>query len=161
MVDYSKSKIYKIIDYTSDKIYIGSTCQNTISKRLAEHVHCYKKYLKGKYGYTTSFEIIKNSNFDIVLIESVNCSCKDELHAREAVHIKNEPTCINKSIPNNLKFLGKKQYQNEADKKRKTQRKTQLFYCDMCKCTVKQKGKITHMNTLKHSHNSLLGTVEK
>ena len=151
MVDYSKGKIYKIVDYTSENIYIGSTCQNTISKRLAEHVHSYKKYLNGKYGYNTSFDIIKNNNFDIILIESVNCSCKDELHAREAFHIENFSTCINKSMPKKFKTLGRKQYQIEYDEKRRNE----IFYCDTCKRTMYQKNKKKHINSLSHNHNTI------
>ena len=35
-MDYSKAKIYQIINDVSDDIYIGSTCQ-PLSKRMAEH----------------------------------------------------------------------------------------------------------------------------
>ena len=36
VMDYSKAKIYQIINDVSDDIYIGSTCQ-PLSKRVAEH----------------------------------------------------------------------------------------------------------------------------
>ena len=54
--------------------------------------------LIGQGKYITSFEVLKNKNYDIILLEKVPCDSKDELHARERYHIeKNE--CVNKFIP--------------------------------------------------------------
>ncbi len=97
-VDYSKGKIYQIIDYTNDNVYVGSTCEPTLARRLAGHVSNYKAYLNGKRHFTTSCKIIENNNFDIQLIEAFPCTSKDELHKREGYHIKNTPNCINKRI---------------------------------------------------------------
>jgi predicted GIY-YIG superfamily endonuclease len=36
MVNYGNGKVYKIINYTSDDIYVGSTCLQ-LSKRLSHH----------------------------------------------------------------------------------------------------------------------------
>ncbi len=97
-MNYSQGKIYKIVDNTTDNIYIGSTCQKYIRKRLSEHVSTYKGYLKGKRRYTSSAEIIKNGNYDIILIEDYPCMRKDQLHKRERYHIENNK-CVNKVIP--------------------------------------------------------------
>lgn len=62
-------------------IYIGSTCEPTLARRLTKHVGSYKCYLEGTYPYTTSFDIIKNNNYDIILLEKCeNITSKDELH---------------------------------------------------------------------------------
>ena len=53
-MNYSQGKIYKIVDNTTDNIYIGSTCQKYIRKRLSEHVYDYKGYLIGERNYRTS-----------------------------------------------------------------------------------------------------------
>jgi hypothetical protein len=96
MVNYQLGKIYKIVDNTSDKIYIGSTCEPTLARRLAKHTSNYKDYTNGgKTPYTTSFEIIKNDNYDIVLLES----CPYNI-------------CVNKKIPTRTekeykKYIGK------------------------------------------------------
>ena len=92
MPDYSKGKIYKIIDNTNGNIYIGSTTQ-PLSKRLTDH----KADLKKKYC-CSSFEIIKNDNYSIILIEEVNCENKEQLLRAERYHIENND-CINKNIP--------------------------------------------------------------
>ena len=59
MVNYGKSKIYKIQKIGGDsEIYIGSTSQS-LSMRKAGHSRDYKSYLRGKYHYTTSFKLIE------------------------------------------------------------------------------------------------------
>ena len=85
-IDYSKSKIYKIVDNSTDNIYIGSTCQ-TLALRLAGHVQKYKAVLKDSSDYTSSYEIIDNGDYDIILLESYPCGSKDELLARERYYI--------------------------------------------------------------------------
>ena len=96
-IDYNNSKIYKIIDNTNGNIYIGSTTQK-LSQRLGEHTRQYKKYCIGKFHYLSSFDIIKNMSYEIILIEEVNCSNKEQLLKIEREHIEaNE--CINIRIP--------------------------------------------------------------
>ena len=100
MVNYKNGKIYKIQCFVTNKIYIGSTSQFYLSQRLKDHVEDYIKYMRNpkKSKYITSFEVLKNKNYDIILLEKVPCDSKDELHARERYHIeKNE--CVNKLIP--------------------------------------------------------------
>ncbi len=99
MVNYSQAKVYKIVDNTNGNVYVGSTCEPTLARRLAKHVGNYKSYLNGNGSCLTSYQIIKNNDYDIVLIE--NCesiSSKDELKARERFYIENL-TCVNKNIP--------------------------------------------------------------
>jgi len=48
MPDFKQGKIYKIVDITSDKTYVGSTCQ-TLENRLSGHKYVtYSKVLKKK-----------------------------------------------------------------------------------------------------------------
>ena len=97
MPDYANSKIYKIICNATNEMYIGSTTQ-ALSKRLAEHVRDYKRYLNKKHNYVSSFLIIERGNYSIVLIEEVNCENKEQLHRTERVHIE-QNICVNKNIP--------------------------------------------------------------
>ena len=101
MVNYKYGKIYKITDNTTNKIYIGSTCKYYLSQRLSAHVEGYMKYLSKtnyKTHYVSSYEILKNKNYTITLLEKCPCDSKDELHARERYHIeKNE--CVNLLVP--------------------------------------------------------------
>ena len=97
MPDYSDSKVYKIVCNTSGKIYIGSTTQK-LCARLSQHVANYKDFVNGNRTNVTSFDVIKNKNYDIVLIESVQCGSKEELHRRER-HFIETLKCVNKCIP--------------------------------------------------------------
>jgi hypothetical protein len=94
---YSKGKVYKVVCNITGKVYIGSTCKE-LSNRLAGHRSAYKKHLAGKGNYVSSFEIIKNGNYDIVLLELVNAKNKMELHQRER-HYIDTIDCVNKVIP--------------------------------------------------------------
>ena len=84
---YQRSKIYKIISPHTDLIYIGSTIEPTLSRRLAGHTGAYKSYLVGKHNYVSSYEILQYPEYKIVLVESYPCDSKDKLLAREQHHI--------------------------------------------------------------------------
>ena len=98
MVNYQLGKVYKIVDNTNGNIYIGSTCKPYLSNRLAGHRTDYQLHLKGLGHYITSFEILKNGDYDIVLLEECNCDNKMQLHARERFYI-DSLECVNKSKP--------------------------------------------------------------
>jgi hypothetical protein len=103
MVNYQDAKIYKIECNETNKIYIGSTCLPTLSKRLAHHVADYKRYKEGKTKkYMSSFEVLKNNNYDIYLLENYPCNNRDELRAKEGEYIK-QFECINKNIAGRTK----------------------------------------------------------
>ena len=99
MVNYQLGKVYKIVDNTNGKIYIGSTCSLYLSIRLAGHNNNYKRYLNGLQGNMTSSELIKNGDYDIVLIEECKCDNKMQLYARER-HYIDLLECVNKQKPN-------------------------------------------------------------
>jgi hypothetical protein len=73
MEKYQKGKIYKIISDLSEQIYIGSTCQLRLSNRFGGHVRTYRRYLQKKQTFCTSFELIKNNDAKIVLVEKYPC----------------------------------------------------------------------------------------
>ena len=98
MVNYKNSKIYKITNTDNDNIYVGSTCQ-ALCQRLAKHKFNYGDWQKGKYGYTTAYEILKLNGVRIELLELCPCNSKEEISAREAHHIRTL-VCVNHNIPN-------------------------------------------------------------
>ena len=95
MVNYQLGKIYKIVCNVTDLVYIGSTCEPTLARRLTKHVNNYKRYLDKKYHYTSSYDILESGDYDMILIESYPCNSKDELHARER-YWTNQIKCVNK-----------------------------------------------------------------
>jgi hypothetical protein len=46
MIDYTKTKIYKIWSHLGDKLYIGSTTKKYLSERMAYHRTDYKSWKK-------------------------------------------------------------------------------------------------------------------
>tara|TARA_R110001606_G_scaffold397295_3_gene573378 strand:+ start:1651 stop:2202 length:552 start_codon:yes stop_codon:yes gene_type:complete len=131
-----KGYIYLLRDNTNSNIYYGSTTYN-INIRLSSHKNSYKLYLEGKYFYMTSFSIIKNNNYNIELVEEVECETKYELHNRERYYIENFD-CVNKHIPNRTK----KEYMTGyyEDNKDKIKEKNKVYYEDNTD-KIKEKSK--------------------
>jgi hypothetical protein len=102
MVNYQLGKIYKIVCNTTGLIYIGSTCEPTLARRLSGHNRHYQCYKTGKSTFITSFHILENGAYEIILIENYPCNSKDELHAQERFHIETNE-CVNKTIPTQTK----------------------------------------------------------
>jgi len=96
MPDYQRGKIYKIT--SGDLTYIGSTCEPTLARRLAEHINAFKRWKAGtlKTNYSV-FPLIETSQYEITLVELCPCNSKDELTARERFHIETN-VCVNKNI---------------------------------------------------------------
>jgi hypothetical protein len=112
MVNYQNGKIYKLVSFQTDKIYIGSTCEK-LSVRKAKHKASYKMYLDGKASYLTSFELLKLGDVDIVLLENCPCENKEELHKKERFYIDTVNNCVNKFIPTRT---GKEYYEDNREK---------------------------------------------
>lgn len=99
MPNYNNSKIYKIICNTTNCIYVGSTVSK-LNIRLSRHKSDYNRLKNGlTLSYYTSFEILKNNNYEIELIENYPCNSKKELLQREGYYIR-KLNCVNKVIPN-------------------------------------------------------------
>lgn len=95
---YNRGKMYKIVSFQTDKCYVGSTCEQYLSNRLAGHRRNYKNHQNGKYHYVTSFDILKYDDACIVLIEDYPCENKYQLHSRERYWIE-QSNCVNKIHP--------------------------------------------------------------
>ena len=96
MPDYKNGKIYALRSYKTDNIYIGSTTQ-TLSQRLGGHKRDYKRWLNGKKNWCSSYEIIKQGDYYIELIEYADCKTKAELCKKEGEFIR-KMKCVNKVI---------------------------------------------------------------
>jgi len=99
MPNYARGKIYKLTHPHTDDIYIGSTTEKYLSRRLVGHKTKYKIWKAGKFRYVTSFKLFELGADDvkIELIECCPCTCKEELHKKEGEHIKGTK-CINKNV---------------------------------------------------------------
>jgi hypothetical protein len=98
MVNYQQGKIYRLVCNTTGLVYVGSTCEPTLARRLQGHRDDFRKVAHGKKLGSTSFKILENNNFEIILIENCPCDSKDELHRRERFYIESME-CVNKIVP--------------------------------------------------------------
>ena len=158
MPNYQLGKIYKIVDNTNNNIYVGSTTEPTLARRLAGHVRNFRLWKNGKTNHTTSYKIIENDNYDIVLIENCPCETKDELHKRERYYIENLE-CVNKNITgrtpleyyqhNKETIINKaKEYRIKNKEIIKTTR-SQVFLCE-CGKTFTPRHKARHQKSKFH-----------
>lgn len=92
MVNYDKSKVYRIVCCQTGLQYIGSTTSQ-LSTRLAQHKKLFKDGFSG-----TSKLVLQNGNFKIYLIEDYPCERKEQLLSRERYYIESME-CVNKKIP--------------------------------------------------------------
>lgn len=172
--DYSKGKIYKIVNEDlPDLVYYGSTIQ-TIKKRFNEH--------KSKNNVCCSKKLFKTDKVKIELVENYPCNTKRELEIREKYYIL-KFECINSSVPSNTKTkeelkikmkkyrennkesikiqqkkyrednkeaikIKKKKYQ-EDNKEAINKRKSFKVICD-CGSIFRKDGKAEHERTIKH-----------
>ena len=179
MPDYSNGKIYKIVDNTNGNVYFGSTTKKYLSSRLAEHKGKFKMFLNQKHHFVTSFKIIENGDYDIILLENYPCETKDKLYTRERHYIETFE-CINKSIPNRTKkqyYIDHKEIIQEYKKKyrkynkEKVQQADKQYYLNNkeklqkkynCNCggNYTHESKSKHLKTAKHQNYIRLITLK-
>lgn len=94
---YEKAKVYKLIDNTNGNIYIGSTC-SPLCKRLSYHKTDFSKWKNGKHHYISSFKILENNDYDIILLEECPCENNEQLRMKERQWIDNLD-CVNIKKP--------------------------------------------------------------
>jgi hypothetical protein len=96
MVNYQLGKIYKIVG--NGKIYVGSTCERLLCRRLIGHNASYKQYQIGIGGNMSSFQCLSDPEHYIELLELYPCNSKDELHTCERKWIE-LLDCVNQRKP--------------------------------------------------------------
>ena len=160
MVNYQFGKIYKIIDNTNGNIYVGSTDEKTLARRLSTHKCDYKRFLEGKRRNVTSFQIFANNNYNIVLLELYPCDSKDELHARERFYIESLK-CVNIYIPGrthkeyievNKELVKQSQQKYRFNNKEKIREKQNNKTSCLCGGIYSNSHKTRHEKTIKHQN---------
>lgn len=96
---YQRGQIYTIRSHQTDQFYIGSTTQ-PLHKRLHSHRTHYKLWsADNTKGKCSSYEIIKNEDNYIELLEDFKCNSKKELNKREGQQIRfYREKCVNIQI---------------------------------------------------------------
>lgn len=124
LLNYNDSKIYQIYCFVTKKRYIGSTT-TTLKKRLRQHELDYKCYINnsGNRHYVSSYDILKNNNYAIALIENFPCETKVKLLFREAEYIK-QNECVNINAP--IKTIEEKEESLRLRKEKYAERKKEI-----------------------------------
>lgn len=164
-MDYKNGKIYKIVDNTNGNIYIGSTCQ-PLCKRIAKHKSNYNDWIKDneKNNFVSSFKILENGDYQIILIEEYPCENKEQLRMREQYY-KDNNNCINHInaytskeykqeykkdwYNNNIDILKEKSKQWRENNKEKLKEYFKNHY-ENNKETIKEKVKNWYDNNIEH-----------
>ena len=121
---YEKARIYRLVG--GGKTYYGSTCIALV-RRKTYHRNAFKCYENGKGHYLTAFEVIKEPDWDIVLVEEYPCSSKEQLHARERWWIENNE-CVNKFIPARTPTEWEREYRNKEGVKEQKKKNNKKWY---------------------------------
>ena len=148
---YCNGKIYKIIDKSSDMIYVGSTIR-TLNQRLGMHISQFKSFKAHKAKFMTSFKILENDNYKIELISLYPCENKKELEFEEGKHIlklKNDGfNVVNKCIVGQTRKESKSRYyKNHKTHINELQKKKHKCICGS-QCSISHKS--CHEKTRKH-----------
>ena len=99
MVNYQLGKIYKIVCRITGEVYIGSTCEKTLARRLVAHRSACNRYIENQEGSKfSSFQIIQRGDYYIELLENYPCNNSDELRKKEREWY-DKTDCINHYRP--------------------------------------------------------------
>jgi len=112
---YENSKIYKIINEKDNTIFIGSTTQKYLSKRLQKHINDYKIGKTNLLLYSKIKEV-GFENLSIELLENYKCKDINELNVKKNYWIKKLKPILNKKNKNIKNKNIKKDKENKKDK---------------------------------------------
>ena len=145
-MDYSQGKIYKIITPHCDKYYIGSTA-DSLNGRFANHIQDYKKFIKGKHAFVSSYDLFKLGLDDvrIELLEKFPCNSKKELERREGeLHRQYADNIVN------LVIAGRTEKEWRIDNKEYI---SQTYFKDKVNADPKYKQKLLDDNKIWRENN--------
>ena len=112
-LDYSKTYIYKLCcrDVDVTDVYVGSTT-NFTQRRREHRSRCENE--SGKMYNSNPYSFIREhggwSNWDMVLVNTVNASSKLEAHRAEREHIESLRAALNKQTPGITRSESDKKY---------------------------------------------------
>lgn len=127
MNKYEHGKVYKIVCNKTGMVYVGSTREKYLSRRLNRHKYDYKAWVEGrKKTGMTSFKIIENGDCEIILLESCPCKNVYELRNCERKWIETLE-CVNKKVPNRTRKEYRKIHKEKFNMRAKKIRETEKW----------------------------------
>ena len=108
MRDYSKAKIYKILNDVDDDVYVGATCQ-PLCVRMVEH----RRARNGTFKLYKKMREVGVEHFYIELVKETPCENKEQLNAIEGEYIRKLAT-----LNTRIEGRTKKQYVEDNREKK-------------------------------------------
>lgn len=122
-IDSGEGIVYIIKSKNTEKVYIGSTL-NDIGRRLDGHKFSYYMYDKYRFGYCSSYDIMKYGDYNIIELERYDMISRKDLLLRESKVIEEYGIlCVNIKNPSSGKNLVK----DDSMKKRKIDKIEKLY----------------------------------
>ena len=150
---FKRGKIYTIRSHKTPLVYVGSTIEKYLSKRMTKHRSSYKQYKKHGKKYCASFDILEiDENCYIELYEEYPCDNKQQLDKREGQVIR-ELDCCNKRIAGRTPrewYAENKQKRNEKDRRYRQNNKEKIKANKNQKHNCECGGKFTSVNKAQH-----------
>jgi len=137
MSKYQNGKIYKITSKNTEKVYVGSTCQE-LKTRLDGHIQNFKED-----SGTSSKHVLIFGDYEIILIESHACENREELTSRERFYIESM-NCVNVVKPGRSR---KQHYLDNIEAIKKFQ--NTKYNCE-CGGKYTYRNRATHQKRKKH-----------
>lgn len=167
-INYSKGKIYKLVNDVNDEIYVGSTTQ-TLKQRLNTHKGLSKIH-PNRHVYSKLNEV-GWKNVHIILLEEVESSNAYQLLERERYWYDLLRPTLNKNCPNRSKQEWyndhpdyDKQYRidhADAIKQYRLDHALKISnwfksekHCSVCDCSITRRNYASHLKSKKHLYNS-------
>lgn len=139
-MDYQNGKVYQILNYVTDDVYVGSTCQS-LSKRMSKHRGVMNnKTCKHRPLYSLMRKHGRD-NFYIELIEEYPCDNKDQLRAREGFYQRERATL-------NIRVEGRTTQEYNIQNKEVMTRKRIEFYAKN-KTKIREQAKTLYYQNYK------------
>ena len=99
-------RLYRISAPSCELVYVGST-KSTLAARLGRHRCDHRGYLRGKYHYVSSFDVLEHPDATIDLWEESEFHDMQQFREREAYWIQRLPSC-NRATPGRSASLSTK-----------------------------------------------------
>jgi len=159
MPNYNESMIYKLCCKDTDikEIYIGSTVN--FRNRKWSHKSSCNNINHRSYNFKV-YQFIREhggwENWTMILIETVNCNTKLELHKIERKYIEELKPLLNKDIPSRDTKESNKEYR-ENNKEKLSEKRKEKITCE-CGCIVAKSSLTRHKKNKKHINLLSLNT---
>ena len=150
---YQNGKIYIIKSPNTDKVYIGSTTEKYLSRRLAKHIHHTGSNVTAKI-------IIDAGDAYIELVELFPCNSKYELNKREGEMQKLQLNKVNKYQAGRTALEREKEYRKTEKYKQWSKQYKKEYYeknkeiinvksgCPHCNIIIQKKSLKRHINNM-------------